>query len=196
MYILFSFKFLIPGGCFFGHLTSFYCDLSSLQPTDSLFIFKLPARTGNHTYQEGFLFLSAFVIAASPTKKDSKTYFPEQAGSGTRYHSPEDILCSTLGHKSQSPEDICINEEHLDNLRGTSNITQPAENFWPAGAERWSRPWPTGITASAPAEENGIWLNTARAAKAEKPPKIVKKSIKTPETTVPTLVPATISQTN
>lgn len=125
---LFSFSFLVPGGCFFGHLTSFYCDFSSLQPTDSLFIFKLPACTGNPTYQEGFLFLSAFVIAASPTKKDSKTYFPEQAGSGTRYHSPEDILCSTLGHKSQSPEDICINEEHLDNLRGTSNTIQPAGN--------------------------------------------------------------------
>lgn len=141
-----------------------------------------------------FLFLSAFVIAASPTKKDSKTYFPEQAGSGTHYHSPEDILCSTLGHKSQSPEDICINEEHLDNLRGTSNTTQPAGNSWPTGVEGWSRPQPTGITTRAPEEENGIWLDTARAAKAEKPPKIFKKSIKPPETTASTLVPATTSQ--
>lgn len=110
-------------------------------------------------------------------RKDSKTYFPEQAGSGTRYPNPEDILCSTLGHKSQSPEDFCINEEHLDKLRVTGNITQPAENSWPTGVERWSRPWPTGKTER---RKTGICFNTARAAKAEKPPKINKESIKNP----------------
>lgn len=48
----------------------------------------------------GFLFLYAFVIALSSMKKDFNTYFPEQAGSETCYHNPEDILCFTLEHKS------------------------------------------------------------------------------------------------
>lgn len=37
-------------------------------------------------------------------------------------------------------------------------------------------------------QENGICFNTATAAKAQKPPKIFEGSIKTPQTTAPTLV--------
>lgn len=56
-------------------------------------------------------------------------YFPEQTGNKTYYRNPQNILCSTLKHKSQNPEEICINEEHLDSLRVTSNITQRTANF-------------------------------------------------------------------
>lgn len=149
MFIFFPFSFVIPGGCFLAT----WCLFTVIYPHSGQ---QIPCSFSNYLHalattpiRKVFLVPVCFCFAASPMKKNSKTYFPEQAGSGTRYPNPEDILCSTLGHKSQSPEDFCISEEHLDKLRVTSNITQPAENFWPTGAESWSQPRPTGKPGSA-----------------------------------------------
>lgn len=156
-YFLFSLSFFIPGGCFLAiwHLFKPWFIITS----DKRFFVHFPITCMHWKSYISWMFLcscilllTACVIAISPTKKNLKTYFPEQTGSETRYHNPEDILCFTLKHKSENPEDICINEEHLDNLRVTSDITQRAENFWPTGVDRWSQPWPREIAPNAGAE--------------------------------------------
>lgn len=184
---LFSFSFVIPGVFFFFvPLTSFYWDLSSFRQ-------QIPCSFSSHLHalaitpiRKVFFFVPVcFCFAASPPKKDSKTYFPEQAGSGTCYPNPEDILCSTLGHKSQSPEDFCINEEHLDKLRVTSNITQPAENFWPTGVERWSWSWPTGKWSGG---KRGSALTQPQQQRQKNLPKYLRSQLKPPQITASTLV--------
>lgn len=114
---------------FFGHLASFNYDLSLLQTKDSLVFFRLPACAGNHASQDFFFLPGCFCYCYKIYEKGLKMYFPEQTGNKTHYRNPQNILCSTLKHKSQNPEEICINEEHLDSLRVTSNITQRTANF-------------------------------------------------------------------